>query len=111
MIDNCDMGDWNGENIGCGTIGGGGAGGRVGPLYPGVGLGDVIGEVCRKAGQAVLGTIFGNTATEGEESEESREEICQELKDSVLATCASLKGRKKFACFQAAQDTYDACME
>jgi uncharacterized protein RhaS with RHS repeats len=40
-----------------------------------------------------------------------REAHCQALKDSVLRTCASLTGRKKFDCFAAAQATYEACME
>ncbi|HHH43907.1 MAG TPA: RHS repeat-associated core domain-containing protein, partial [Gammaproteobacteria bacterium] len=43
--------------------------------------------------------------------EEKKRKNCQALKDSILATCAGLTGRKKFACFQAAQDSFDQCME
>ncbi len=45
-----------------------------------------------------------------DDAEAKKEKGCQALKQSILKTCAGLKGRKMFACFQAAQDTYDACM-
>lgn len=46
-----------------------------------------------------------------EPPEDPNHEKCLKLKNSVLATCASLTGKKKVACFAAAQATYDACME
>ena len=42
---------------------------------------------------------------------DNREKICRALQASVLATCAALSGPKMFRCFQAAVDTYNACME
>ena len=45
-----------------------------------------------------------------ESPEEKKKSNCQALKDSILATCASLTGRKKFACFAAAQESYQQCM-
>ena len=39
-----------------------------------------------------------------------KEKNCQALKDSILKTCVSLTGRKKFACFAAAQISYEQCM-
>ncbi len=74
-------------------------------------------EACAGAGTGSLGAALGAgigamlyspTLCEGED-EHIRH--CQALKDSVLATCASLTGRKKFACFAAAQASYDQCME
>ncbi|SDQ37682.1 RHS repeat-associated core domain-containing protein [Pseudoxanthomonas sp. CF125] len=44
------------------------------------------------------------------ESSEEREKNCQALKDSILSTCASLTGRKKFKCFEAANKSYRQCM-
>ena len=41
---------------------------------------------------------------------EKKEKICRALQASVLATCASLKGSLMFKCYQAAHDTYTACM-
>jgi hypothetical protein len=41
---------------------------------------------------------------------EKKRKGCQAVKDSILETCASLTGRKKFDCFQAAHDTYEQCM-
>lgn len=41
----------------------------------------------------------------------NREKNCQALKNSILKTCASLTGRKKFDCFYAAQKSYEQCME
>jgi len=43
--------------------------------------------------------------------QEKKKKNCHALKDSILSTCAGLTGRKKFACFQAAQDAFDQCME
>jgi len=69
------------------------------------------------ANNATGGALSGWLADQGikvknwcEASNEDREKHCQTLKNSVLATCASLTGRKKFACFAAAQATYEACM-
>jgi len=45
-----------------------------------------------------------------DEAEAKKKKGCEALRQSVLKTCAGLKGRKMFDCFQAAQDTYDACM-
>ena len=42
--------------------------------------------------------------------EDKKKKNCQALKDSILATCASLTGRKKFDCFAAAQESYQQCM-
>jgi uncharacterized protein RhaS with RHS repeats len=44
-----------------------------------------------------------------DEAEDQRKR-CQSLKDSILETCARLSGRKKFACFQAADTTFRQCM-
>jgi len=41
---------------------------------------------------------------------EPKEEHCQALKDQILNTCAGLTGRKKFACFEAANTSYRQCM-
>ena len=46
----------------------------------------------------------------GDSPEDKKKKNCQALKDSILATCASLTGRKKFACFAAAQESYQQCM-
>ena len=40
-----------------------------------------------------------------------KEKNCEALKQSILDTCASLTGAKKFACFAAAQKSYEHCME
>lgn len=40
----------------------------------------------------------------------NREKNCMALKQAILATCASLSGRKQMKCFQAAQESYNQCM-
>jgi len=45
------------------------------------------------------------------EDNNDREKRCNAVKQSILATCASLRGKKQMYCFQAAQDTYNKCME
>lgn len=44
------------------------------------------------------------------ENSDDQEKNCQALKDSILSTCASLTGRKKFKCFEAANTSYRQCM-
>jgi len=44
------------------------------------------------------------------ENEEGKRKNCQALKDSILATCASLSGVKRARCVFAAEDAYDQCM-
>jgi RHS repeat-associated protein len=43
-------------------------------------------------------------------SDEAKEEHCQALKNSILNTCAGLTGKKKFACFAAANTAFRQCM-
>jgi len=42
--------------------------------------------------------------------EEKRKKNCQALKDSILNTCYGLTGRKRMACFEAANTSYRQCM-
>ena len=51
------------------------------------------------------------TADKPTVADPSREKNCQALKDSILETCIGLTGRKKFACFAAAESSYQQCME
>jgi len=45
-----------------------------------------------------------------DDEEEKKKKGCQALKDSILNTCAGLKGRKQFDCFAAANTAYRQCM-
>jgi hypothetical protein len=47
-----------------------------------------------------------STATEGDRAEDKN---CEALYQSTLQTCASLSGRKRFACFEAARENRDQC--
>lgn len=40
----------------------------------------------------------------------AQHEHCDALRKSILATCSSLKGRKRFRCFEAANTAYRQCM-
>ena len=63
---------------------------------------------------AVFPTATGGCDDRGKCSDtrdDDKEKNCQALKNSILATCASLTGRKKFDCFAAAQESYRQCME
>jgi len=70
-------------------------------------------------GPIPIGDLIGLTVVTGaliydmcsDDEQEKKKKNCQALKDSILATCAGLTGRKKFACFQAAQDSFEQCME
>lgn len=46
----------------------------------------------------------------GETEEEKLQKRCQALKDSILNTCYGLKGRKRMACFEAANTSFRQCM-
>ncbi|MEE9328370.1 MAG: RHS repeat-associated core domain-containing protein [Cocleimonas sp.] len=47
----------------------------------------------------------------GDQDFDKKRKNCQALKNSILKTCSSLSGRKMFACFQAAQTSYNQCMQ
>jgi uncharacterized protein RhaS with RHS repeats len=49
-------------------------------------------------------------AVVGETEEEKLQKRCQALKDSILNTCYGLKGRKRMACFEAANTSFRQCM-
>lgn len=74
--------------------------------------GAVVGSQVGGAGGVLLGAVLGNSI--GEEvcpdEEDEKQKNCQALKDSILNICAGLTGRKKFACFAAANETYRQCM-
>ena len=86
------------------------------PTAVGAGIGTLILPGPGTVVGAVVGTVVGlgvgylicKPAVESDEEKKKRN--CQALKDSILATCASLTGRKKFACFAAAQESYQQCM-
>jgi len=61
-------------------------------------------------GGLIGGAVGGLIDMCTESAEEKKEEHCQALKDSILNTCAGLTGRKKFACFEAANTSYRQCM-
>jgi RHS repeat-associated protein len=65
-------------------------------LYPHIAipLGDAIDRVCSDSASDL----------------EKRRKNCQALKNSILNTCAGLTGRKRFACFAAADKTFRQCM-
>jgi len=47
-------------------------------------------------------------AVHGEQEEDKN---CEALYQSTLATCASLTGRKRFACFEAARENREQCYQ
>jgi RHS repeat-associated protein len=55
-----------------------------------------------------LGGLIYNACHDSER--DKRRKNCQALKDSILNTCYGLTGRKRFACFQAAEDSFQQCM-
>jgi uncharacterized protein RhaS with RHS repeats len=81
-------------------------------------IGAALGTSIEPGGGTAIGALIGGGIGAGvgylmckpESPEDKKKKNCQALKDSILATCASLSGRKKFACFQAAQDSYQQCM-
>ncbi len=42
-------------------------------------------------------------------AEQEEDKNCEALYQSTFATCASLKGRKRFACFEAARENREQC--
>jgi RHS repeat-associated protein len=67
------------------------------------------------AGIAAISSYFAIEAVKCDaecvlNEEETRQKQCQDLKDSILKTCAGLSGRKKFRCFEAANTSYRQCM-
>jgi uncharacterized protein RhaS with RHS repeats len=81
-------------------------------------IGASIGTAIEPGGGTAIGALIGAGVGAGagylmckpDSPEDKKKRNCQALKDSILATCASLSGRKKFACFAAAQDSYQQCM-
>jgi len=46
-----------------------------------------------------------------EEEEEDHKEDCEELRKSIMRTCDSLSGKKKFRCFAAARKSFQQCLD
>lgn len=76
--------------------------------------GAVAGSEAGGAVGAFLGGIAGHFAGEtmcpNEDAEEKKRRGCEALRASILSTCAGLTGRKQFACFAAAEESYRQCM-
>ena len=66
-------------------------------------FGDVV------AGLIITGAVIYDMCSDDDE-EEKRKKNCQALKDSILNTCYGLTGRKRIACFEAANTAYRQCM-
>ena len=82
----------------------------VGPAVVG---GLVVGGICaaipscRDAAINAARAIRNACSTVPHEQEEDKN--CEALYQSTLATCASLTGRKRFACFEAARENREQC--
>lgn len=81
-----------------GTVGGGAAGATVGSQIGG-------------AAGAALGGSAGNAAGQAMCPDDAEDDSCEELYQSTLRTCASLTGRAKFRCFEAARINREQCYE
>jgi len=62
---------------------------------------------CRDAAINAAKAIQNACSSQLDEHEEDKN--CEALYQSTLQTCASLKGRKKFACFEAARENREQC--
>ena len=60
-------------------------------------------------GVVAAGAVIYDMCSNDDE-EEKRKKNCQALKDSILNTCYGLTGRKRMACFEAANTSYRQCM-
>jgi len=99
--------DPTGENPAAGALG-------TGTMYLGVGLGagylyctmNPSHPSCQAA-REVVKQCFDALSSSDEEDDDS----CEALYQSTLATCASLTGRKRMACFEAARINRDQCYQ
>lgn len=60
-------------------------------------------------GLALGGALLYDACTESDDEKKRRN--CQALKDSILKTCYGLSGRKMFRCFEAANTSFQQCMD
>jgi RHS repeat-associated protein len=65
-----------------------------------IGAIEEIQAAARRAAQAIRNACS---------SEQDEDKNCEALYQSTLATCASLRGRKRFACFEAARENREQC--
>lgn len=79
-----------------------------GAWWVGTRIGGGINYGIQAATGASLGSLIYDMCNESEE--EKLRKRCQALKDSVLNTCYGLKGRKRMACFEAANTSFRQCM-
>ena len=70
-------------------------------------IGEVVGGIAFVGFAAYAGYQY---CTSDDNEEEKRKKNCQALKDSILNTCYGLTGRKRMACFEAANTAYRQCM-
>ena len=99
-----------------GSFGGAGAGAGTG-IAVGIGAGIAVigaGYIGWQAGSSFYeryGKDFWDWYFDEEcSSEAEKEKGCAALRDSILSTCASLKGKERLKCFYAAADAYNQCM-
>lgn len=65
----------------------------------------IISGACEQAAQAIAGCFSGS------DEDEEEDDNCEALYQSTLRTCASLTGRKRFRCFEAARINRDQCYQ
>jgi hypothetical protein len=65
-----------------------------------------IQAAARRAAQAIQ-----NACSAVLHHEQEEDKNCEALYQSTLATCASLTGRKRFACFEAARENREQCYQ
>ena len=79
-----------------------------GAWWVGTRIGGGINYGIQAATGASLGSLIYDMCNESEE--EKLRKRCQALKDSILNTCYGRKGRKRMACFEAANTSFRQCM-
>jgi RHS repeat-associated protein len=76
---------------------------------------DKVIRLCVTAIKAIAAALTAGKAVEIIDcedcsSDEDKEKGCRSLKDSIMNTCYGLTGRKRIACFEAANIAYRQCM-
>ena len=97
--------DPEGLNPATGAVWGGYVGTAIGGVLggpPGAWAGRVLG--------AGIGAGLGYLVVKCMEDDDE-DDNCEALYQSTLRTCASLKGRKKFMCFEAARENREQCYQ
>lgn len=106
--------DPEGLNPAAGALVGGAVAGPPGALIGGamgLGIGILIGDAMFNDDGSDSTDAPDDDGAEQCDDADKKKKNCKALYDSVIRTCWSMpNGKKRMRCFQAAQDTYDACM-